>query len=78
MVKGCGKEKNLPALTAVTPNNIGTPRKGIEGFQSLSTAKQKTRSLGPHREYWSISPNTAMNAAQCTSQKVGSVALQES
>lgn len=36
MVKGCGKEKNLPAFTAVgLPNNIGTPRKGIEGFQTI-------------------------------------------
>lgn len=67
MVKGCGKEKNLPAFTAVTPNNIGTPRKGIEGFQTLSTTKQKIRSTS----------NTTMNAAQCTAQ-AGSVALQRS
>lgn len=67
MVKGCGKEKNLPAFTAVTPNNIGTPRKEIEGFQTLSTTKQKIRSTS----------NTTMNAAQCTAQ-AGSVALQRS
>lgn len=67
MVKGCGKEKNLPAFTAVTPNNTGTPRKGIEDFQTLSTTKQKTRSTS----------NTTTNAAQCTAQ-AGSVALQRS
>lgn len=59
MIKGCGKEKNLPAFTAVTPNNIGTPRKGIEGFQTLSTTKPRTRST----------PNIAMDAAQCTAQR---------